>query len=63
MSVTLSSQCLIEGIIAGSVDEFSVPSVRLTQFQSFRRSPRVIERKVRESGFVTIVSGNGSKDW
>lgn len=63
MSVTPSSPHFTEGTIAGSVAEFSVGSVQHTQFQSIRKSPRVIERTVKELGFVTIALGNGSKDW
>lgn len=61
MNVNPSSQSLIEGITAGSVAEFFVPSVQLTQFLSLLMNPRMIVKKGRESGSVTFASINGSR--
>lgn len=61
MNVSPSSQSLIEGITAGSVAEFFVPSAQLTQSQSLLMNPGMTMKKARESGCVTFASINGSR--
>ena len=47
MNVSPSSQSLIEGITAGSVAEFFVPSAQLTQSQSLLMNPGMTMKKGR----------------
>lgn len=60
MTAILNSEFLIVGIIADSVDEFSVPSALNTPFRPLQMIP-VVDGKIEVGlGFTIIASNDGN---